>query len=199
MVNDQYTIPNSAQESSPLNEALRIADAAQYTAESQPAAFEFIKKLENEIDSYRDTAIEMKTGKKTMWSRAIEQFVVNTKSPLDQLIEKESRVGGALYPSVPDARFWLDKRHESDPAGARNWLFSYTNPQSKQLEAIVYQTTPRTIHKLYSGLERPLSEEEKRNFIQATLGYKAKVRHELYPLDDALEDLGYKDEYDLAA
>lgn len=191
MAKDQFIIPGSQNETSPLNEALRIADAAQYSPETQPAAFGFIKNIEDKIDSYRETALELGIVKKKMWVRAIEPFVVNTKSPHDQLIEKESRIGGTLYPSIPDARFWLNKRHEEDPAGVRNWLFSYTNPQTKQLEAIVYQTKPggEAIEKVYAGLPRPLTDEEAKNFVDAVQMYKQRVRHELYLLDDVIEEL----------
>lgn len=195
MVKDQFIIPGSP-ESSPLADALRIADSSQYTPENQPAAFHLLKTLESKIDSCRETAIEM-GEKKSVWSKAVEPFVINTTSYEDRIIERESRIGGTLYPSLQDARFWLHKRHKEDRPDVRSWYFSYVDGMTGQRHDIVYRTTPHALYKNYAGLDRPFPEDEQRNFVNATMQYAAKVRQEMYPLDDMLEEL--QSSYELAA
>ncbi len=206
MANDQYKIPGSSAES-PLNEALRIADSFQYSPEKQPAPYEALKQLEARIDSYIDTALALGGPKKSLWLRAIEPLSLNTKSPVDQLIETTWRLGGEAF-AVKDARFGLYKRHENDSPEKRDWYVSYpAQDGSKELISIRYQTTPYSIHKLWAGVEYPFKDDEEARFLKAAAFADNRIRHELSPVDEAIAELleendepvGTKNDYDIAA
>ena len=206
MASDQYKIPGSSAES-PLNEALRIADSFQYTPEKQAPAYDALKQLEGRIDSYIDTSLALGGVKKSLWLRAVEPFSLNTKSPVDQVIEKTWRIGGEAF-GIKDARFGLYKRHEHDTPEKRDWYVSYPDQNGvKDAISIRYQTTPHSIHKLYAGVEYPFADGEEERFLKAAVIAEKRIRHELSPVDEAIAELledereshGAKNDYDLAA
>lgn len=205
MASHQYNIPGSSAES-PLNEALRIADSFQYSPEKQPAPYQGLKDLEARIDSYIETSLALGTVKKNLWLRAVEPFSLNTKSPVDHLIEKTWRLGGEAF-GVKDTRFGLYKRHEHDTPEKRDWYVSYPDQNGvKDAISIRYQTTPHSIHKLVSGVEYPFADGEEQRFLKAAAYAERRVRHELSPVDEAIAELleeqepnGSKNDYDLAA
>lgn len=192
MAHDQYTIPPFNSDSSALNEALHAAESARGTSEvAQPInEYAFIGESIALTDSFHETALAMNARKKGMWKRTLELVVVDSESPIDKLINSESFiVGGTMFPSVPGARFWLNKQHDDDPVGVRNWTFSYKDMHTKQRVDITYQTTNNSIHKIFNGLERPIPEEERTNIMAAIRLYPEIVRRELYPFDQDLYDL----------
>ncbi len=192
MAHDQYTIPTFDSDTSALNEALHAAESVQRAPETaQPInEYAFIGERIALTDSFREVALAMNAHKKGVWKRTIELVVVDSESPIDKLINSESFIGGkTLFPSVPGARFWLNKPHDDDPEGVRNWTFSYKDMHTKQRVDITYQTTNNSIHKIFNGLERPMLEDERTNIGAAIRLYPEVVRRELYPFEQDLYDL----------
>lgn len=199
MANDQFQIPTTHLQNTTAPEAAASIQAPVYSMESsqrspekQPVLYEHLKAIERKIDSYRETAIELDKTRKPDWrQRVVEPLVgVRPLSPIDKYIEKERTIGGAkVFPSVQGAEFWLHKPVEGD-VETRDWYFTYPSPSQVpgEVSVIRYQTTPYSLHKIYGGLEYPLSIQETQNFQQAVVRYTQAVREELYPLDDALED-----------
>jgi len=199
MANGQYIIPAAFQEPAapepqpqpePSYEAQQAAafsarlDAQQYTPETQPAAFQFIKDIENRLDSYRYTAIEIEEAKRP-WLKSMKSLILSPKPLMAEFIEKESKIGGRLLQkqdSKHELRFWSEG-HE--------WFFGWTDGKAVSIadSAVHYQVSPTNIQKSYQGGVVPFTPGEGAHFVNAVQAYEHAVRHELYPVDDTLVDL----------
>ncbi len=188
MPNDQYKIPETAYASS-FDEAHHFRYISRSTPDVRQSPFDFIKKIEDRVDSYRDTALELAVLKKRSWNRMVGPLAVSSRPALDRLVDQESHIGGQrAFKDIAGARFWLDKRPERTEGEARDWCFSYPDPLTGELVVLRYQTTSQSIYKLYKGIEYPMTIEEIQNFSRAVAVSVQAIREELYLLDDAIED-----------
>jgi hypothetical protein len=202
MANGQYTIPGAFQEPTPQlsSEAEQFAGSStrpateQRTPETQPAPFHFIKEIENRLDSYRYTAIEIEEAKRP-WMKSIKSLILAPKPIMAELIEKESKIGGRILQKqdpAHDLRFWSES-HE--------WFFGWSDGKNVSIvdSAVHYQVSDFNIQKSYQGRVVPFTPGEDMYFVNAVQAYEHAVMHELYPFDEALVELSAKDDYDLAA
>lgn len=188
MANDQFSIPNSAER--PLEEALRIADATQYTPESQPSAFALVKRLEERSHGYRRTALEIEDGRDPTWVESI----LGGKRPkvtLESLIDQESHIGGRLF--GPTDRFWLSHKgssvggnHLGDWYHVRETVDAFGRKTDATLH---FETHPDHVLKLHNGRPVEPTLEELETFVRAVELYEARIRAELYPFDQEIYDL----------
>lgn len=167
---DLYRIPGE----SPLDEALRIADAQQYTPETQPEAFAFIKDIEKRIIEYREAAQPVK---KTGVLGYVARFIPARSPGITELIEKEARLGGTIHskaPGVVSQRFWY---HE-----ANDWFFESVDSQ-RRTTVIHFETTPTSLYKSHAGQEVRFLEGEPERFTKAVTAYEKLVEN-LYSSDN---------------
>jgi len=180
-------------------------DSKQYTPETQPQAYHFVKEIEDRIDSYRYTAIEIEEAKRP-WLRSLKSLVIAPKPLLSEFIERESIIGGQLLQKVDaahDLRLWY---------ATKDWFFGWSDGKVVMMvdSAVRYQFTDEQVYKSYQGRPIPFTEGEEARLLSVIPSYEAAVRHILYPFDDALielnsksdydfDDLAKKDDFDLAA
>lgn len=196
MVNNVFGIPGQVGEG-PLQDVMRVADAVQYTPETQPGAFQFFKERENRIFSYRDAAVALNQERNKGVLSAFGWL--RPSMQLADLIKLESEIGGELYGKgfgkEQGWRFWLDHKGTSPYVTQNNigdWYF--TQPvqlaDGKMSEVILhYATQPTEVVKLHNGKPYPLSIAELETFCQLVERYEEAVRRELYPIDDSIHDL----------
>ena len=167
---DLYRIPGE----SPLDEALRIADTQQYTPETQPEAFAFMKDIEKRIVGYRETAQPVK---RTGVARYVSRFMPARSPMVTELIEQEARLGGTLHskaPHVVSQRFWY---HDNN-----DWFFESVDTQ-RRTTVIHIETTPTSLHKSHAGQEIRFIPGEAERFTQAAIAYEELVQN-LYSSED---------------
>jgi hypothetical protein len=208
MVHGQYTIPEGFIEPviqpqveiqqpevvPPQPEVLPHTEAPQVSPEINVGPFRFIKDIEDRLDSYRFTAIEIEEAKRP-WLKSIKSMVISPKPLLAELIDKESKIGGRLLQKqdqTHNLEFWSEG-HE--------WFFGWSDGKNKKIEntTVHYQVTDSFIQKSYQGRIVPFTPGEETYFINAVQAYENAVRHELYPFDEALVELSAKDDFGLAA
>jgi|GEM_PF-6562450 len=215
MANGQFTIPEAFRQPAPepdrnyeaqQTEAFSVQpDIQQSTPETHPTPFHFIKEIEDRLDSYRYTAIEIEEAKRP-WLKSMKSLILAPKPIMAELIEKESIIGGQLLQKIDshhELRFWSEG-HE--------WFFGWTDGKGVTItnSAVHYQVTDSHIQKSYQGRIVPFAPGEEEYFINAVQAYEHAVMHELYPFDEALielmaksdyniDDLANKDDFDLAA
>jgi len=166
-------------------------DTQQYTPETHPKPFHFIKEIENRLDSYRYTAIEIEDAKRP-WLRSMKSMIIAPKPLMAEFIDKEAAIGGRLLQKQDashDLRFWSEG-HE--------WFFSWSDGKGVTMvdSAVHYQVSDINIQKSYQGHIVPFTPGEEAYFVNAVQAYEHAVRHELYPFDDALVELNSKSDYD---
>ena len=196
---DTFRGPSSQEEAQPqpTYEAQHAAafsarlDAQHYTAETQPAPFHFIKEIEDRLDSYRYTAIEIEEAKRP-WLKSMKSLILAPKPLMAEFIEKESKIGGHILQKqdpAHDLRFWSEG-HE--------WFFGWSDGKGVSISnsAVHYQVSDFSIQKSYQGRVVPFTVGEDTYFINAVQAYENAVRHELYPFDDAIVELNTKDDDD---
>ena len=203
MADAQYAIPNAFRQPEPqpqpetTNEAEQAAafsarlDVQQYTPENHPQPFHFIKEIENRLDSYRYTAIEIEEAKRP-WLKSMKSFIIAPKPRMAELIDKEAVIGGRLLQKADpthDLRFWSEG-HE--------WFFGWTDGKGVSIvdSAVHYQVSDTSIQKSYQGHLTAFTPGEETYFINAVQAYEHAVVHELYPFDEALIELMAKNELD---
>lgn len=191
MANGQFVISGIHAEA---EQAPVVPDVQQqFTPEVQPAPYTFVKDIEARLESYRETAVAIE-GTKHKWLKSVKSIVLTPKPVIAELIEKESKIGGRLFQKqepTHDLRFW-----EKDGG----WYCGYSDGANVKLEdsTIHYEFTHDTVEKLYQGRPTPFVPNEKENLIHATQAFEQAVVHELYPLDETLQELK-KDDFGLAA
>lgn len=173
---------------SPLRDALKYADAVQYSPEKKPELFAYIKAIENEIYDFRTNAIAIEAQRK----RSILDIWKLTRPHLteDDLIEKEKVIGGKLFGNEGHL-FWLDKKgssHNKQEDGIGDWFYM-TPPKWLQQVTIHYETHSSKFSKLYMGVPYQLSLQELENACRAMPRYKEVVRKELYSFDETVYEL----------
>jgi hypothetical protein len=201
MANGQFTIPESQPTTpvEPIYEAQQTAafsarmDARQYTPETQPTAYHFVKEIEARLESYRASAIAIEESKHK-WLRSVKSLIITPKPIMAELIESESKIGGMLFQKQyphHDIRFW-----EKDGG----WFCGYSDGAKVKLEdtTIHYDFTDTAIQKMYQGRTLPMVPGEESNLLNAVREFEHAVVHELYPFDEALLELK-KDDDRLAA
>lgn len=192
MVNDQFQFPRQSSER-PLQEALRIADSFQYSQERQPEAYRHIKDIEDRIHSYRRTALEIEQRREPGF---IEAFfgIKRQKVTLEDLIEKESYIGGKLF--GPHDRLWLSHKGATPHATHNNlgdWFHvrEHYDTSGRKIgdTTLHFETHPTHLVKLHDGrpIDPMLSELE--TLTRAIGLYEERIREELYPLDQEIYDL----------
>lgn len=188
MAHDQFQIPTPHEASdyeSSLNEVRRIADSFQYTPETQPEAFQYIKDIESRIRSYRDEAVKAEV-KKSFVQRAMRSYAFGftPKSPLETLIDKEAIAGSTLFKNdttpgtVVSRRFWYHDEHR----GKGEWYFEEYTAQKRTV--LQFQTTASSIEKLADGVPVPFTADEFEMIAQLPALYEQKVRKDVYGKDD---------------
>lgn len=192
MANDQFQFPHQSSER-PLQEALRIADSFQYSQERQPEAYRHIKDIEDRIHSYRRTALEIEQRREPGFVEAVFG-IRRQKVTLEDLIEKESYIGGKLF--GPNDRLWLSHKGSTPHAAQNNlgdWYHvreHYDSFGRKQGETVLhFETHPTHLVKLHNAqpIDPMLTELE--TLSRAIELYEERVREELYPLDQEIFDL----------
>jgi len=198
MANGQYNIPEAFRQPAPepyfepqqTESFSGQPDIQQPTPETRPTPFHFIKEIEDRLDSYRYTAIEIEESKRP-WLKSMKSLILAPKPIMAELIEKESKIGGRLLQkqeSSHELRFWSEG-HE--------WFFGWTDGKGVTItdSAVHYQVTDTYIQKSYQGHVVPFSPGEEEYFINAVQAYEHAVMHELYPFDEALVELMAKNDY----
>jgi hypothetical protein len=203
MADAQYAIPEAFRnpqsqpeqtpEAKPAAAFSLQPDAQLSTPETHPKPFHFIKEIENRLDSYRYTAIEIEESKRP-WLKSMKSFIIAPKPLMAELIDKEAVIGGRLLQKADpthDLRFWSEG-HE--------WFFGWTDGKGVSIvdSAVHYQVTDTSIQKSYQGHLTPFTPGEETYFINAVQAYEHAVMHELYPFDEALIELMAKNEYDIS-
>jgi hypothetical protein len=208
MANGQYTIPESLRASEPevfsdqpveAIEVQQTADVApqpeiqSYAPELQPSNFTLVSQIKARLDSYRDTAITIEESKHK-WLKSMKALVLTPKPISAELTEKESIIGGRIF-QKPDSK--LDVRFWEKDGG---WFYGYTDGKNIKLEdtTIHYEFGPNGVEKLYQGRSVPFVPGEEAHLILAIQTFEHNVVHELYPIDDVLQELK-KDDLGLAA
>lgn len=162
---DVYRVPYE----SPLDDALREADAKRYTPETQPEAYAAIKAIEQSIETMRNDALA--SVREYRFSVPFLPFRMGSLPPKARLIEREATVGGALLPQQPGVlkqRFWY---HDGD-----DWFYEVTTSQ-KTTEVIRFQTSTTTVDKLYGGTLVPFSDpSEPARFVELVKAYNQAIR-----------------------
>ncbi len=201
MANGQFIIPEtpSTTPTEPTYETQQAEafsahiDAQHYTPETQPGMYHFVKEIETRLESYRETAVAIEENKHK-WLRAVKSLVTTPKPIVSELIESESKIGGMLfqrqYPHH-DIRFW-----EKDGG----WFCGYSDGAKVKLEdsTIHYEFSEYAIQKMYQGRTIPFVPGEETNLLNAVREFEHAVVHELYPFEEALQELK-KDDVRLAA
>lgn len=186
MANDRYHIPGQVGES-PLHDALRIADAAQYTPESQPAAFQFLKDIEHGRYTAREATLELSKNNKSGLS-----FGLKRRVSMDRLMKEESALGGEVFGKGKGYLFWLDHKNTGHTTDNQvgDWYFAEPMQQNNKqtFKTIHYITQPDGIEKRFDGATYAMSIKETQDFINAIYAYLERTRG-LYPMDDMLYDL----------
>ncbi len=195
---DQFHIPSTPEQlpthhvseaTQPLLEALRIADAVQYTPEVQPEPFRYLKAIESRIDSYRETAIAVEARRIALpvtLRYLIGGAVGHIKSPLEKIVDKEAVVGGGIFqrpPQVVSQRFWYQGQHH----GKGEWYYESVDA-AKRTTVVHFQTTPTTIEKLVQGAPAAFTQGEAEVIALAPKLYERAVLDQLYPIDAVLQD-----------
>lgn len=194
-----FDTPNPTQEleraqlirPSVLRDTLKYADNIQYTPETQQAAFQLLKDLEKDVDTYRADSLAIEESAKkgiwAIWSLARPQIT------LEELMKQEAVIGGS--PFGAGHRFWLDHKGHSEYVvqnNIRDWYYTRpSNPNDLRSPEIVihYETRPNRISKLYMGKPYALSLTELETFCKAVPLYVANIRDKLYPFDATVHDL----------
>jgi hypothetical protein len=220
MANGQYSIPGTLAEPEQPAVFSSQFDVLQYTPESQPAAygavydmltqfetqpptpevkqsvFSSFKPMSERLVSYRNTAIAMEE-KKQPWLKAAKALIITPKPILAELIEEESVILGKLVQKEsPDQenRVWV---LEGD-------LFYGFSAKDKKKNISLDQTTVRYLFneeyvtKLFFGKSVPFVNGELENLAQLIPLIEPTLLHELYTVDEALEELK-KEDFRLAA
>jgi len=184
MANGQFVISgiHAEAEQAPVISVEPITQ--QYTPETQPATYAFVKNIEARLESYRETAVAIEETKHK-WLKSVKAIVLTPKPVIAELIEKESKIGGRLFQKQDpshDLRFW-----EKDGG----WYCGYSDGGQVKLEdsTIHYEFTQETVEKLYQGRPLPFVPYEKENLLHATQAFEHAVVHELYPIDETLQEL----------
>lgn len=192
--NHQYHIPNSLP-SQP------DGDSPVKSPERRPGLehFKVIKSLEDYIVSCRETALALDHQAEAAQTLAVIGLLGKWLSPKklktpNDLIEAESLKGGELF--GPGHRFWFSGPSETQPQVA-DWYHASPNPakQAGLINATAapevvlhFQTTPTSLHKLYNGVEYPVTLDDLQNFLAAINGYVQKIG-DLYPVDATIAEL----------
>ena len=190
MVNGQYIISGAFQEPKPQPSF----ETQQYTPEIHPAPFHFIKEIEDRLDSYRYTAIEIEEAKRP-WLKSMKSLILAPKPLMAEFIEKESKIGGRILQKQDpshDLRFWSEG-HE--------WFFGWSDGKAVSVvdSTVHYQVSDFDIQKSYQGHVVPFTPGEDTYFVNAVQAYEYAVMRELYPFDNALVELTTQEDFRLAA
>lgn len=97
---------------------------------------------------------------------------------LNELIDKESLVGGALF-GIP-ARFWV---HPPVREGVDDWYFSFM--RGEQEYTVHYQVDITGVHKIYGGREYPFTPGELERLTDAASAYEQRVVRDVYQREPA--------------
>lgn len=187
MANGQFIIPGSPSE-------VQSLEPQQYTPEAQPAVFAFIKDINGRLESYRDTAVAIEEAKRP-WLKSMKSLVLTPKPYRAELIDRESVIGGRRFQKQDpehDVRFWEE---------GGEWFFGYSDGKGVTLNdsTIHYEIYDDHIKKSYQGRVVPFANGELEVFTQAVQSYEHDVVHELYPFDEAIQELLDKYNLDEAA
>ena len=195
MPHDQYQIPNQQPEAS-LQEGLRVRDEQQYTPETQPQAFQVLTNIAEGIWGYRDAALEAEQASK---KGLLSAFGLKRPRTTEDLIEKESKIGGRAYGHFSGSRVWLADRsfqYQVNPYDTHetvaHWFYTQAvmSPQGRTEEQTLhYEQRPSSLTKLYNGRTYPLTIAETETFSRLVHFYDNAVREELYPIDGTLHEL----------
>lgn len=188
MANDEYQIPTSSVEHEVRAQVEAIITNPE--TEPTPSIHARIKNTEQRIFSQRERALHTEKRPATGWLRGM--VFAPRQQTIQDLIEKESVLGGALFGS--GQRFWLDNKvpdtvFQNEIA---DWYHLQVDPADPRRHTVLrFQTSPHSIHKLYEGREYPMSAQEVDTFIQAVEAYQDAVAP-LYPAEARAD-------YDMAA
>lgn len=188
MIDNQYHIPGQVGEG-PLQDALRIADTFQYTPETQPAAFQFLKDIEHSRYTAREATLELSRKN----SKSGLSFGLKRRMSMDRFMKQESELGGNVFGKDKGYLFWLDHKNTGHTAENQvgDWYFAEPIPQAttkQALKTIHYISRPEAIEKRFDGATYAMSIKETQDFIKAVYAYIERTRT-LYPVDDVLSDL----------
>ena len=227
MANGQYSIPEAFQESAPepsheaqQTEVSSIQPNTQpHTPETQAAPYliqmdaqqygpeilqspvasikELTEQLSDRLDSYRSTAEVLERNNRP-WLKAAKALIISPKPVLAELIEKESIIIGKLVqkqsPSQEN-RIWI---HD------RELFYGYIDRKNHiTLEATTvryYFNAHNRFIKLFNGKDLPFVPGEIENLAGLLPVIEHSVMHELYPIDEAIDELVHdEDDFKLAA
>lgn len=194
MANGQYTIPQNAEQPQSAAVFSSQLDVLQYTPESQPQAFASLKTISERLDSYRTTAVAIEQ-KNRPWLKAATAFIITPKPILAELIEKESIVIGKLVQkqySEQQNRVWVQDG---------DLFYGYVDKKnniSLHQTTIHYEFDNNEPKKSFQGKRVPFVAGESDNLAQLIPLIEPTVLHELYTVDEALQELK-KEDFRLAA
>lgn len=186
MDNNQFHIPLSEHSASP--ELIQNSESVFDSPETKESlgAFEYVKAIEQRIDTFRASATEANLPPETRIMKARKKvtnlFTVNSapKSLHDELIEVESEIGGALLPTGPGVmsqRFWYQQN---------DWFYDVHDTAGSMVAR--YQFTYDSVIKLVDGRPTYLADGE------------TEAIYKTIPLYyDAISELYSKDDFGLAA
>lgn len=180
MVNDQYSIPKSnMQDVEPVY--------IRPTPERETGPYWGIKAVESRIFSYRAAALESQPKAKKWLGGLVS--VPSHQPTMAELIEEESRLGGAMF--GPNHSFWLDVESYGGnfPGEVADWYHMQPNPEDPKKPIVLrFQTTAQKVHKLYNGVEYAPTVEDLGIFVKAVEAYSQAILP-LYPLDQTINEL----------
>jgi len=202
MSNGQFNIPDSFRgptpelQNTPSYETQQVApyliqmDAQHYGPEVLQTPVASIKELTDQLsdrlDSYRATA-EVLERRNRPWLKAAKGLIIAPKPMLAELIEKESIIIGKLVQKQgphQENRIWIQNRE---------LFYGFVD---KKNHITLEETTVRyyfNMHnryiKLFNGKDIPFVRGEIENLAGLLPMIEHSVMHELYPIDEAIDDL----------
>ncbi len=182
MAHDTYQFPESS-----LGDIRATLDAVQYAPEKQPEPYRVVKDIEEKIYTYRDALLAGQKKPKKWLSGLV---YAPQDQVLHKLIDKESQLGGAMFGE--GHRFWLDNKSSQTPyqSTVGDWFHAQPQPAGSKEPAVVlhFQTTPRSIYKLFNGHNYEPTIQELETFVKAVQAYMRAILP-LYPIDQVLDEL----------
>lgn len=198
---DSFRGPASEYQETPSFEAQQTApyliqmDAQQYGPEVLQSPVASIKELtyqlSDRLDSYRGTA-EVLEQKHRPWLKAAKGLIIAPKPMLAELIEKESVIIGRLVQKqdpYDENRIWIDK-HEL--------FYGFINRKKhislEDTTVRYYFNDYNRFIKLFNGKDIPFVQGEIENLAGLLPMIEHSVMHELYPIDEAIDDLMHEED-----
>jgi len=207
MANGQFNIPDSFRDStperqnSPSYETQQVApyliqmDAQRNGPEVLQSPVASIKELTDQLsdrlDSYRSTAEVLEQSKRP-WLKAAKGLIIAPKPILAELIEKESIIIGKLVQKQgphQENRIWIQNRE------LFYGFIDKKNHISLDKTTVRYYFNAHNRYiKLFNGKDIPFVQGEIENLAGLLPMIEHSVMHELYPLDEAIDDLMHDDD-----